>query len=217
MLQPAGPLAEASILGAVGCVDAISPAPRAELGRSARYDAPMIRITARLRLQPFSEDPLDALLDFFRDASVRRFLLDDALVDRAWVTAEIKESRERFAAGSLGLYAAYPRDASDSLVGFVGFRPFYDPPVLQLVYGVAPQYVGRGFASELAKAAVDLAFSEHGFTEVRASTDEPNHASVRVLKRLGMRLVSTSPGERWPQLHFLLPRPDAGCGKPEMP
>ncbi len=177
----------------------------------------MMRITARLRLQPFSDSQIDALFDFFRDASVRRYLLDDAQVDRAWVAAEVKDSHERFDTGSLGLFAAYPKDASDPLVGFVGFRPFYDPPVLQLVYGVAPDYVGRGFASELAKAAVDLAFSEHGFTEVRASTDEPNHASVCVLKRLGMRLVSTSPGERWPQLHFLLPRPDAGCAKPEMP
>jgi ribosomal-protein-alanine N-acetyltransferase len=162
--------------------------------------------TARLALTPFADDHVDALLDLFRDPHVRRYLLDDAIVSRAWVADEVQASRHRFATGSLGLYAASRLDAPPSLVGFAGFRPFYDPPVLQLVYGVAPAYVGRGLAREMAQAVIDLAFTVHGFAEVRASTDAPNHASARVLAHLGMKLVATEPGEPWPQLHFVLAR-----------
>ena len=73
----------------------------------------------------------------------------------------------------------------------------YEPPVLQLVYAVAPAHTGRAIAGEMARAVIKLAFSRHGFHEVRASTDEPNRASVRVLERLGMKLIATEPGDRW--------------------
>ena len=162
--------------------------------------------TQRIVLTPFVDAHVDPLLAFFRDPHVRRYLLDDSLVDREWVEDEVRTSRERFEAGSLGLYAAHLREAPDVLVGFVGFRPFYEPPVRQLVYGIGPEHVGRGIATEIAKAVIDVAFGELGFREVRASTDEPNRASVRVLERLGMRLVATEPGERWPQWHFVLER-----------
>lgn len=62
-------------------------------------------------------------------------------------------------------------------------------------------------ATELARALVDLAFTAYGFSEVRASTDEPNRASVRVLERVGMTLIDTGPGEHWPQLHFAVRAP----------
>ena len=163
--------------------------------------------TPRMLLTPFADADVDALLAFFRDPHVRRYLLDGALVDRDWVEGEIRASRERFEAGSLGLYTAHRRETPHVLVGFVGFRPFYEPPVLQLTYGLAPAHVGRGLATELARAVIDVAFGDLGFTEVRASTDEPNLASVRVLERLGMRHVATEPAELWPQLHFVLDRP----------
>ena len=167
--------------------------------------------TTRIVLSPFAETHVDSLLELFRDPHVRRYLLDDSLVDRAWVKEEVRTSRERFEAGSLGLYAAHLHEAPDALVGFAGFRPFYEPPVLQLVYGIAPAYVGRGLATEMARSVIDVAFNERGFRDVRASTDEPNRASVRVLERLGMTLVATGPGELWPQLHFAL-EPPASTG-----
>jgi ribosomal-protein-alanine N-acetyltransferase len=163
----------------------------------------MTLVTARLVLEPFADAHVDALLELFRDPHVRRYLLDDRLVDRAWVEAEVQASRERFAVRSIGLFAA---QLGQELLGFVGFRPFYQPPVLQLVYGVAPSHLGRGLAVEMARRIIELAFAEHGFTEVRASTDEPNQASIRVLERLGMELVATEPGEPWPQLHFAVAR-----------
>jgi ribosomal-protein-alanine N-acetyltransferase len=161
--------------------------------------------TPRLTLTPVAPEHIDVLWAIFRDPHVRQYLLDDAVVEREWVEEEVRTSQARVAQGSLGLYLCTLQKSGDP-VGFVGFRPFYESPVLQLLYGLLPGFTGQGLATEMAQAAVDLAFAAHGFAAVRASTDEPNRASVRVLERLGMTLIGAEDGPRFRQLHFELPR-----------
>lgn len=48
--------------------------------------------TERLRLEPFRGADADELLEIFQDPVVRRFLLDDTVVSREWVTREIRAS-----------------------------------------------------------------------------------------------------------------------------
>ncbi|MEM7416674.1 MAG: GNAT family N-acetyltransferase [Gemmatimonadota bacterium] len=142
----------------------------------------------RLDFRPFEVSDAEELLALFQDADVRRYLLDDQLVDGDWVAEEIEQSRLRFAEGSAGLWCI--RATNDgAVVGFVGFRPFFDPPRLQLLYGFYPEYWGRGFASESAEAACALAFAELGFESVEAAIDTPNEASGRVLDRLGFTIA----------------------------
>jgi len=95
--------------------------------------------TERLRLQPFALADEDALYAMFRDDGVRRFLLDGVLVERDWVRAEIESSARRFAEGGLGIFLARKRNG-DQPVGFAGFRPFREPPVLELLYGLYPAF-----------------------------------------------------------------------------
>lgn len=127
----------------------------------------------------------------FRDPGVRRYLLDDGLVSAEWVRDEIVASERRFAQAGTGLWSIRTED-DPRIVGFVGFREFFDPPQLQLLYGLLPGCWGRGLATEAAARICELAFEELGFHEVLAATDLPNDASVRVLQRLGMKQVRTS-------------------------
>jgi ribosomal-protein-alanine N-acetyltransferase len=156
-------------------------------------------LTERLQLEPVGPDTVDTWLAVLRDTHVRRYLLDGAVVERAWVLAEASASAERFASGSVGIFLAMPRGYS-AVVGFAGFRPFDE---LELLYGILPAYAGRGFAIEAARAALDFAFSTAAMQLVRASVDAPNVASVRLLERLGMTRVGD--GER---LRFQLRRED---------
>lgn len=143
-------------------------------------------LSPRLRYRPFHEEDADGLLAVFRAPEVRRYLLDDSLVDAVWLREEVEASRARFDAGSAGLWSL--RDREDgSLVGFVGFRPFFDPPRVQLLYGLVGERWGRGLATEAARAACVHAFLRLGWTRVEAATDLPNLRSQRVLRRLGMR------------------------------
>ena len=158
--------------------------------------------TVRLNLAPVTPADADALCHFFRDAHVRRYMLDGALVDRAWVTREIDASRERIATGDFGLYAARPR-GTEELVGVTGFRPDHDPPILELVYALLPAYCGRGLATEMARAMTDLAF-DRGRQHVDAAVDAPNGDSFRVLERLGFVAVRESPGAFGHMIHLRL-------------
>ena len=161
--------------------------------------------TDRLVLCPFAPEDEDALFAIFRDDGVRHFLLDGHLVDRDWVRGEIEGSVRRFAQGSLGIFLASepPHPAlSPSTgervvgrpVGFAGFRPFREPPVLELLYGLYPAFWGRGFATEMSQAMIALAFERHGLDVIDTAVDAPNVASVRVLGRLGFSEVGQSLG-----------------------
>ena len=141
-------------------------------------------VTSRLELRPFAPADGEALHALFTNDGVRRWLLDDALVEREWVDGEIAESARRFAAGGCGLWVLREPPAG-ALVGFAGFRPFWDPPQLELVYALHPSVWGRGLATEAGRAAIAYGFDTVGFTEVLAATDAPNTASVAVLGRLG--------------------------------
>jgi RimJ/RimL family protein N-acetyltransferase len=65
------------------------------------------------------------------------------------------------------------------LIGFCAFRPFFEPPELQLLYGLLPAYWSKGLASEAARTIIAFVFEELGFF---ASSPAPMH---RMLLRFG--------------------------------
>lgn len=141
--------------------------------------------TSRLRMRPFGQGDVDTLHLVFTDPGVRRFLLDDQIVPREWVEAEIAASIARFEAGSAGLFCVYSKD-DETLIGFCGFRSFFEPPELQLLYGLLPAYWSKGLATEAARAMIEFGFQKLGFDRISASADEPNGASLRVLEKAGL-------------------------------
>jgi RimJ/RimL family protein N-acetyltransferase len=56
-------------------------------------------------------------------------------------------------------------------------------------YGIVPGYRGRGLATEAARAVLD--WTERHDIDVYSSIRPPNPASVRVLGKIGMRLVES--------------------------
>lgn len=153
---------------------------------SARTTARRVE-TARLTLRPIRRSDVGELHGVLTNREVRRYLLDDELVGVEWVEEEVERSEALFGRLGCGLWAIRPRDAG-SILGLVGFRHFFEPPELQLVYALLPSCWGRGLATEAAAAVVGYAFDELGFERVAAATDIPNEASIRVLERLGMEL-----------------------------
>ena len=155
--------------------------------------------TARASLIPFDEADGDEILAMFQQPHVRRYLLDDNLVDRAWVDAEIATSRQRFERGSIGLWVVR---VDGELAGFVGCRPFFDPPQLQLLYGLAEGWTGTGLATEVAAEAMRQ-LKRRGHTRIHASIDAPNTASQAVLERLGFRESGREAHRPYDTVHYV--------------
>jgi RimJ/RimL family protein N-acetyltransferase len=132
--------------------------------------APFARLNADLQVMAFFATPL------LREAS-------DALVDRA--NAGIAER-------GWGLFAVETRAGGD-FIGFVGLSPV--PATLPFAPGVevgwrlARAHWGHGYATEAARACLDLAFGPLGLDEVVSFTAIGNLRSRAVMERLGMTLA----------------------------
>ena len=164
--------------------------------------------SARLVLQPVHVAEVAEVHALFVHEDVRRYLTDGVAMSRTWVEALIHESAVSFAERGLGIWSAREHN-EQLLIGVTGFHDFYGPPIFELFYAVQPSHWHRGFATEMAQAAIDYAFRHAGLPAVRASTDTPNHASLRVLERLGMRphgrtAQADAAGVCWDQLHFVV-------------
>jgi RimJ/RimL family protein N-acetyltransferase len=64
---------------------------------------------------------------------------------------------------------------------------------LTVGYVLAPEHWGSGYASEIAAAAVDYAFTALGAPELHASVLSTNLASRRVLEKAGLRVERELP------------------------
>lgn len=153
--------------------------------------------------------PLHAL---WTQPAQRRFLWDERLLSFEQTRDVLAQSAWLFEQQGYGLWAA--DDAQGQMIGFCGFGFFRDAHELELLYGVDERHGLQGYAREMAEALVAYGFDHLGLDQIRASTDVPNQASQRVLRRLGFVVDAARPPTAG-KLYFRVPRPrrEAGSGE----
>ena len=159
--------------------------------KSTNVPAPGVSAPASLRserlwLRPIGSAEREALHRLWTEPAVRRFLWDDREIDLATVDGVIERSAASFAAEGFGHFALREREAGPLLgtCGLYRAAPGAEP---ELLYSLATAQLGRGYASEAARAVLAHAFGPLGLARVIARADAPNLASIRVMERLGMR------------------------------
>src|SRR3712207_1381542 len=95
--------------------------------------------TARLVLRPVHPLEADELHTLFVNEEVRRYLTDGAVMPREWVERVIRDSETSFAKRGLGLWSAREHGVAP-IIGLIGFRDFYEPPVFELLYALQPSH-----------------------------------------------------------------------------
>ena len=135
--------------------------------------------TARLRLIPNSPDDVRAQIEKM-DARTRKELSQDWLARVAAATGV-----DPWVLG----FTMADRSTADE-IGSCGFKAPPDADgMVEIAYGVHPEYQNRGYATEAAAALVTFAFSSGQVRVVRAHTVAEGSASTRVLARCGFRSV----------------------------
>lgn len=162
-------------------------------------ESPLIS-TPRLRLRPLDKDDVDGLHDLWTEPGVRRFLWDGRTVSRVETRDFVARSSYLFALDGTGLWLAHTHGGE--LVGFGGYWSIEGSGDLELIYGVHDGLGGQGYGRELVRPLLRYGFEQLGLDMVRASTDLPNVASVRLLKGFGFMQFQRS-GEA---VRFRLPR-----------
>jgi len=144
--------------------------------------------TERLILRDFNEDDWEQILAYRSDSRYRLYypeveqLTEDA---RAFVNKLIEWQGEQ---PRYRYQLAVVLKEEGVLIGNCGVRK-ESPVALQaeVGYELNPDYWGKGYASEAARAIVDFAFRELQLHRLHAHCLVENAGSIRVLEKLGMQ------------------------------
>jgi len=157
---------------------------------------PLPILTPRLRIRGPRPEDFEALLAaIWSRAEVMRFIggeprpRDVAIERFAW-------SRDLYQRTGMALWTVERREDGE-ILGDCGVIPLEGHgPEIELGYRLCPEVWGQGLATEAARAAIDhamapLAEGGLGFRRLVAVTHLDNHASQRVLVKLGLRRAGT--------------------------
>jgi len=145
--------------------------------------------TSRLRLRPFVTGDLDALFSYQSRDDVTRYLLwgprsrDEV---RHGLELKIAATAIRSEGDFLALAAESVQTGEivgDAVLGFVSQEHAHG----EIGYIVHPDHHGLGYATEMARPLLRIAFEDLGLHRVTGALDARNAASARVLEKLGMR------------------------------
>jgi RimJ/RimL family protein N-acetyltransferase len=144
--------------------------------------------TERLLLRPYRLDDFDEFFDLHRRDDVSRYLPWETRDEQAAREALERHQNMVVEVDDQGMSLAGIDRETGRLVGeFVLILRSVEHRRGELGYVVHPDFQGRGLATEGARHILSIAFDRLRLHRVIARIDARNHASARVLTRLGMR------------------------------
>jgi ribosomal-protein-alanine N-acetyltransferase len=153
--------------------------------------------TPRLRLVPMTLEIVEAVIARDRGAAERAAGAsmpedwpNDDLIARAFPLS-IEAIRADPACRLWGDSLVLARDGAPRIVGSVVFHGRPSDGVAEVGYGIEDGSRGQGLATEATRACVDWALEQQGIIAVQATTFPWHHASLGVIRKLGMQPVGT--------------------------
>ncbi len=150
--------------------------------------------TARMTLTPCRPSDRTDFIDLERDPEVMRFLNGGRAVDPEHADPNATFLMPR---GTEPYVWAARRTTSGAFVGWFCLWPESET-LAELGYRLRSMEWGQGLASEGAVALVDWGFENCGYEKIVATTMAVNHASRRVMEKLGLKHTRTDHPE-WPE------------------
>ena len=140
--------------------------------------------TDRLLLRMILADDLDHLASLLSDPDVVKYVGDGQPTGRDEAKRALESIIKHWQTHGFGRWAVVDK-SSGEFIGFGGLRSLFGTP--EVVYHLAKAHWGKGYATELARAALHFGFEERGFDRIVAITKPQNAASIHVMDKLGLR------------------------------
>jgi ribosomal-protein-alanine N-acetyltransferase len=151
-------------------------------------DWPLQIETPRLTLRPFTQDDLDSLAALNADKEVMRYIGDGNPQSTEQTAARLAAILEHRKKHGFGLWSVMEK-ARGEWVGFCGLQFLEDTDEVEVGYRLARRFWGVGFASEAANASLRYGFDDLSLNQIVAVVHPENHASQRVVSKLGLRFI----------------------------
>ncbi|MEM7165553.1 MAG: GNAT family N-acetyltransferase [Planctomycetota bacterium] len=145
--------------------------------------------TARLRLRAFEPKDAEAFYRLNSDPAVMQHTGEPPCESIEVATAAIRAYPDWQLYG-IGRWAAISKE-TDEVVGFAGLKYLADLDEVDLGYRFVPECWGRGLATEAATACLKYGLETLGLERIIGITLPANHASMRVLEKVGMTREKT--------------------------
>ena len=151
--------------------------------------------TDRLFLRRPTPADVPAYFAIFGDPATNLFNPNGPLRDIAAAEAAVAARVAHWDERRCGSWAVSLRERPDDVIGFGGlsYKHYGDVEHMNLGYRFATPAWGRGIATELARAALDIGWRVLALQEVWAMVDERHQASRHVLEKIGMTPVAREP------------------------
>lgn len=147
--------------------------------------------TERLVLQEFTENDGELMLKILNTEDWKKYIGDRKV-------ETIEKATEYLKVRMLGSYGEFGfgmyKVSLKSTGEFVGLCGLGKRPQLENVeigYALLPEFYGKGYGIEAAKATMDFAKNDLKIDTLVAITSQHNYKSHRILEKLGMKIADT--------------------------
>ena len=154
--------------------------------------------TERLVLRPWTDDDIDeayAVLEGHPDVWEFDPGYQRTRDERAAIVRKYAATNEPDGCGTL----AVVEKQRGAVIGYVGLQLYVLPreplatPEVELYYKLGRDFWGQGYAVEACREMLRFAFEEMRLARIVTITDGKNLPSIRLLRRLGMRIEEAPP------------------------
>jgi RimJ/RimL family protein N-acetyltransferase len=141
--------------------------------------------TERLRLRQWRQEDIGPFAEFCASEATARFVGGACSRDDAW--RRMAMFLGHWALRGYGNWVMEER-ASGAFAGYGGLWSPLGWPEPEIMWGLRSAFHGRGYATEAARAARDVAYRQLGWTTAVSYIAPENLPSQRVAERLGAKL-----------------------------
>ena len=134
-------------------------------------------------MRPLHVSDLDTLAAIWADAEVTRFLPSRGLpIPKADVEKSLTSFIYHWKAKQYGIWAI-EKNTSSEMLGYCGLRYLNELDEVEILYGLAKPYWGKGIATQATKAAISYGFNVANLDRVIAMALPDNQASIKVIQK----------------------------------
>jgi RimJ/RimL family protein N-acetyltransferase len=127
----------------------------------------------------------ERLVSLTTDAEVMRYVGDGVLSREAAERQFERVFTHVYEPRAFDLWAIWTKEGA--YVGHAEIKPRKDADDFEIIYLLAREHWGRGYATEIARRLIRYGFEELGLARVTATIDAANKPSIRIVEKLGMR------------------------------
>ena len=146
-------------------------------------------ITERLILRKLTRDDVDNIFLLDSNPDVMKYVGVPAVSNKAESEKMIDNILNQYQKNGTGRLAVIEKE-SNQFIGWSGIKLLTDEVngfknVYELGYRFLPEFWGKGYATESAKASLDLGFNQLNADKIYAYADVENQSSNHILTKIG--------------------------------